>query len=154
MAQLITQPYKNIEINIAYRNYNLQTKFNSNSFQRNPLTPVNRIFVNTNIEILKHWDWDFTVSWSGKSRIPNTAQNEVEWQLKSSSDPFLVANSQLKFEPNDTWNFYLGGENLFNYQQSNPILGAENPFQENFDASLIWGPIFGRRIYGGFKLQF
>lgn len=154
MAQLITQPYKNMELNIAYRNYNLQTKFNTNSFQQNPLTPVNRIFVNTNIEILKNWDWDFTVSWNGESRIPNTAQNEVEWQLKSSSDPFLVANSQIKFEPRNTWSFYLGSENLFNYQQPNPILDAKNPFQENFDASLIWGPIFGRRVYGGFKLQF
>ena len=33
------------------------------------------------------------------------------------------------------WEFYLGSENVFNYQQGNPIVDATNPFSDKFDAT-------------------
>ena len=42
-------------------------------------------------------------------------------------------------------------ENILNFKQQNPIQDAIQPFSENFDAGLVWGPIFGRIIYGGFR---
>ena len=39
------------------------------------------------------------------------------------------------------------------YRQGNPIIGWENPFQRDFDASMIWGPLAGRKIYLGFRLR-
>jgi hypothetical protein len=32
-----------------------------------------------------------------------------------------------------------------------PVIAAEDPFGEYFDASLIWGPVHGRKIYAGFR---
>ncbi len=46
---------------------------------------------------------------------------------------------------------YLGAGNLLDFKQGNPILASDNPFGDYFDASLIWGPIFGRKIYFGFR---
>ena len=46
---------------------------------------------------------------------------------------------------------YLGGENLLNYTQQNPILSSEDPYGEFFESALIWAPIFGRMIYGGVR---
>ena len=46
---------------------------------------------------------------------------------------------------------YIGAENILNYRQQNPIQNAFNPYSENFDAGLVWGPIFGRIFYGGFR---
>ncbi len=46
---------------------------------------------------------------------------------------------------------YAGCENITNYTQKNPIIAAGEPFSDNFDASLIWGPLTGRMFYGGFR---
>jgi outer membrane receptor for ferrienterochelin and colicins len=50
------------------------------------------------------------------------------------------------------WELYVGAENLGNYTQKNPIIEAENPFGEHFDASMIWGPIQERKFYLGVRL--
>jgi hypothetical protein len=46
---------------------------------------------------------------------------------------------------------YTGVENLGNYKQSPVIIDAEDPHSDYFDAGLIWGPIFGREWYIGFR---
>ena len=48
---------------------------------------------------------------------------------------------------------YIGGENLTNYTQPDPIIGAENPLGPDFDASLIWGPVMGINIYAGIRYK-
>lgn len=48
---------------------------------------------------------------------------------------------------------YTGVENLLNFTQSNPIISAQNPYSEFFDASIIWGPITGRMFYVGLKYK-
>jgi hypothetical protein len=60
---------------------------------------------------------------------------------------------------------YIGVENALNVRQSEPIagvvdhlnnhqfLGADDPgFVSNFDATRVWGPIFGRMVYLGINL--
>jgi hypothetical protein len=49
------------------------------------------------------------------------------------------------------WNFYLGGENLTNFRQMNPIVDAANPFGSDFDATRIWGPVMGINVYLGVR---
>jgi hypothetical protein len=49
------------------------------------------------------------------------------------------------------WDFYLGGENLTNFKQKNPIIDAANPFGSNFDATRVWGPIIGINVYAGVR---
>jgi hypothetical protein len=49
------------------------------------------------------------------------------------------------------WNIYLGVENLFDFRQDNPIIDAASPRSDNFDATMIWGPVHGRKIYGGLR---
>ena len=48
---------------------------------------------------------------------------------------------------------YLGGENLSDYRQERAILSFENPLDEYFDSSMIWGPIQGRMIYVGLRMK-
>ena len=46
---------------------------------------------------------------------------------------------------------YLGGENLLDFMQHDPVIAADDPFGDYFDSSLIWGPVHGRKIYAGFR---
>jgi hypothetical protein len=52
----------------------------------------------------------------------------------------------------DKWDVYLGAENLLNYKQRDAIIGAEDPFGQYFDASLVWAPLFGANVYLGFRM--
>ena len=104
------------------------------------------------------WNADFTVQWVGPQRIPrpdgqfdNRAASELE-------DDFVVFNGQVSrvFAPGI--DLYLGVENIMNFKQQNPIVAWDlaydngQAFQENMDASLVYGPIFGRMFYLGGRL--
>jgi len=154
MGQFIIEPTRSLEITLAHGFYDVQSKFDRANFSRNPLSPAHRTFANSEWKISDKWTWDATISWIGKSRIPSTADNEPEWQLDDWSDDFWLVNSQIKFTPNKKWDIYLGAENLLNYKQPQPILDTDNPFGDNFDASLIWAPVFGRMVYSGVKVNF
>jgi hypothetical protein len=51
------------------------------------------------------------------------------------------------------WDMYVGGENLFNFTQANPIMGAADPFARGFDATMVWGPVAGRMVYTGLRYK-
>jgi hypothetical protein len=46
---------------------------------------------------------------------------------------------------------YLGGENLTNFMVRDAIISAENPQSDTFDASQLWGPVFGRMFFVGVR---
>jgi hypothetical protein len=48
---------------------------------------------------------------------------------------------------------YLGGENILDYRQDNPILGADDPFGPSFDTTFVYGPIFGSMYYAGLRFK-
>ena len=62
--------------------------------------------------------------------------------------PMLYAQVTRRFKG---WDVYVGAENLTNYTQKNPIIGADNPRQAMFDASCIWGPLMGIKAHVGFR---
>ena len=51
------------------------------------------------------------------------------------------------------FDWYLGIENALNFTQENPIRGVDNPFGDEFDASMIWAPVMGRKIYSGIRIS-
>ena len=48
---------------------------------------------------------------------------------------------------------YLGGENITNVRQKNPIIAADDPFGANFDTTFVYGPIFGSMYYAGLRFK-
>jgi len=99
---------------------------------------------------LKKWQFDFTTQVNGDGRIPTTESNPGKYQRGTSSPVYVILNAQVtKFFKR--WEVYLGGENLTNYKQKDPIIAADDPFGPYFDSSLIWGPIDGIMVYAGFR---
>ena len=95
---------------------------------------------------LKKWQVDFTTQFNGGGRMPTPNGDLWEKEFK----PFTILNAQVTryFR---TWSIYFGGENLSNFKMDTPIIDAGNPWGENFDASMTWGPVHGMMIYGGFR---
>ncbi len=99
---------------------------------------------------LKKWQFDLTAQLNGDARITDTRKNPSQYQLDEYSPVYPIINAQVsKFFKR--WEIYLGGENLTNYKQDNPILASDDPYGKYFDASLVWGPIVGTKIYAGIR---
>ena len=52
------------------------------------------------------------------------------------------------------FSLYVGGENLTNYRQPNPVVNATNPWAATFDPTLVWGPVHGIMAYAGIRMNF
>lgn len=136
---------KRFDVRLAFRWYDVKTTYGTELLTK-PLIASERAFINGAYHGRKHWKFDATLNWQGKKRIPGSS---------SPSNDFLILNAQISKSFKERLDIYLGGENLLNFKQKNPIVSSEDPFNSNFDSSLIWGPIFGREFYGGvrFKIQ-
>ena len=49
---------------------------------------------------------------------------------------------------------YIGCENILNFTQEEPIISWQDPFNQYFDISNIWGPTKGREFYFGTRITF
>jgi outer membrane receptor for ferrienterochelin and colicins len=116
-----------------------------------PLVSANRAFINLAYQTRNYWSFDFTFNWQGQKRIPFTGSNPEPYQLDDYSPNFYVINAQVSKNWKKKFEIYVGVENLLNFRQEDPILASDEPFSPYFDASMVWGPVFGRNIYGGLR---
>lgn len=152
-AELNLEPLRKLEVRLAYRYFDVKTTYGGQLLQR-PLVSHNRAFISLDYSS-NGWKLDFTANYNGRKRIPNTAGNPVQYHLPAYSPDFIVMNAQIsktmgRKHPMD---LYIGGENLGNYLQKNPIVAADRPFSPYFDASPVWGPVTGRMLYAGWRLR-
>lgn len=136
----------------AYKYYDVRTTL-AGELRRVPYISRDRLFFNLEYATkFEKWKADATVQWFGRKRLPNTSDKPEIFQQDGFSPDFVLVNAQIS--RGFRWgNIYLGSENLLNFKQDNPIIDAENPFGENFDASIVWGPVPGRLVYVGLRYK-
>lgn len=152
-AEFNFKPIKRLEFRMAYRWLDVKTQYKTGVLMQ-PLTAKHRGFINVAKETRKnklgsYWKFDITAQWVGKQRLPQTLENPEAYQRGEYSSDYLLLNGQITYLLRKKWEFYLGGENLTNYKIANPIVASNDPFSKYFDASMVWGPVFGRMIYLG-----
>ena len=137
----------NLQMRLGYKKNKSISTFNRVEKQL-PLQPEERAIINFSYKTISDkWHFDITANYIGRSRIP-----EINIVADNVSPPFSLFNSQITRKW-DNLDVYIGGENLTNYTQPNPIIDVENPLGDDFDASLIWGPVMGRNIYVGIRYK-
>lgn len=99
---------------------------------------------------LKKWQFDLTGQLNGGGRMPTPDAVNPLWEPDFKA--YTVVNAQIT-KYFRRWSVYVGAENLFDYKQAHPIIDAENPRGENFDGSMVWGPVHGRKIYAGLRFN-
>lgn len=99
---------------------------------------------------LKKWQFDLTGQFNGGGRMPIPDIAKPLWNTDFGA--YTVVNAQVT-KYFRRWSIYVGAENLFDYKQKHPIIDAENPRGDNFDASMVWGPVHGRKIYAGLRFN-
>lgn len=150
-SEFIYEPAKHLEFRVAYKYQDVKTTYGNQLLTR-PLVSRDRILLNAAYATrFDKWKYDATLKWFGQQRLPNTQSNPEPLRMISYSKPYYTFNAQIT-RAFKKWETYVGVENLFDYVQTNQIIDRENPFGNNFDASMIWGPVMGRVIYGGIRV--
>jgi hypothetical protein len=149
---------KGVNLRLAYKHYNVMTQYLSGE-KENPLVPKDRIFANVAYETEKkggkngQWKFDATYNWLGQQRFPSTEDSPVEYQLSKYSPTVGTLNFQVTKVFSPKFEIYLGGENITNEKQENPIVSADDPFGPYFDTTMVYGPIFGSSFYAGLRFR-
>ncbi len=143
------EAFANFDIRIAYRMFDVKSDYATGLLSK-PLLSKHRAFINLAYEVEDNWLVDFTLNWQGAKRLPSTMENPVEFQRGEYSPSFVMGNAQITKVFGD-FEFYVGGENIFNYRQDDAIISNDDPFGEYFDASIVWAPLFGINSYIGMR---
>ena len=148
---------KHLNLRSAYKFYDVKTDYLSGSFQK-PLQAKNRFFGNLEYETHvsdkgQQWKFDYTFNWIGEQQLPNTVSNPTADRLPEFSPSYSLMNAQITRTFSPTFEMYIGGENIGNYKQEKAIIGSNNPFGPNFDASVVYAPVFGQMYYAGLRFK-
>ena len=149
---------KNLDFRLAYKYYDVQANYISGK-REVPFIPKNRGFANMSYATNKtekggFWSFDLTYNLVGSQNLPTTASNPQEFQLGAKSSAFSTLNGQIAKNFNEKFRVYLGAENITSYKQNRPILDAQNPFGNYFDAGMVYAPIMPVNIYLGVDFKF
>ncbi len=150
------EPRKRFFVKTAYRYVDTRVTYRGSLLEK-PMISTNRAFINFSYETRnEHWQFDFTTQFNGSKRLPVRMSSPYGTLYESRSPDFYNLLGQItyltKFKRSEL-HIYLGVENLLNYKQANPIVDAGNPYSKYFDASMVWGPIYGRMIYAGLRFK-
>lgn len=152
-SEISFMPLAKFNVKLAYRLFDVKTTYSDQLLEK-PLISRNRAFGNISYEF-KGWKFDYTITYSGKKRLPSTAANPAAYQRPAYSPSFIMMNAQLSktIGTKNPFEIYIGGENLTNDIQKDAIIAADQPFSPYFDASLVWGSITGRMFYFGMRFS-
>ncbi|WP_426291953.1 TonB-dependent receptor [Dyadobacter endophyticus] len=160
-AEANLTPVKRFELKLAYRLFDvkqtIRNVYDQNTLQPRMMVSRDRVLFNAGYALpYDKWKFDATVQWNGKRRLPymgHVPDHHVPTDLTSTQAPsFYNFNAQIT-RTFPKWDIYLGGENLANFRQKDPIMGAGDPFGQHFDAGMAWGPVVGRMIYAGMRYK-
>lgn len=156
-AELQVEPVKGLQVKGAYKHLDVRTTYD-NGLLPKPLTPSNRAFLNLGYaSAFDKWRADFTVQWFGQRPVAHLGNDATHTHGAGAAavyyaPRYAALNAQLT-RAFKRLEVYAGVENLTNYRQPNPIESADFPFSPNFDAAMVWGPVYGRLTYAGLRYR-
>ncbi len=142
-------PVRGLSLTAAYR-YNIVRQFTGGRVQEKPFTYRFKGLLTLSYKTpLELWQFDLTAQLNGGGRLLANGDDAAA----TSFPAYGQLNAQIT-----RWfrhcSVYVGGENLTNYKQRNPILHAAHPWSEQFDATQVWGPVHGAMAYAGIRINY
>ncbi|WP_064196966.1 MULTISPECIES: TonB-dependent siderophore receptor [Emticicia] len=154
-------PMPRLEFKLAYRYSDVWQTLGKSLGQeitvRKMFVPRDRVLFNVGYALpFDKWKFDFTVQYNGIRRVPNLSTTYIHTSYESMPIRYAPAFANINAQISRSfrrWDVYLGGENLNNFTQKDPIVTPDNPFGSRFDAGSAWGPVVGRIIYFGTRYK-
>ncbi len=140
--------FRGFTLTAAYRLMDAKTTYNG-VLREKPLTGDYKGLITASYQTpLRKWQFDLTSQFNGGGRMPDASQSNPLWG--SSFRSYTILNGQVsKFFR--TWSIYAGAENILDFMQMHPVISPESPWGKDFDATMVWGPVHGRKFYIGVR---
>jgi outer membrane receptor for ferrienterochelin and colicins len=150
------EPRKRFFIKTAYRYVETKVNYKQGLLQKS-MVSAHRAFINFQYETKNNrWQFDLTTQYNGAKRLPMTDSNPTPYQRAKYSPGYFNLLGQITYlvkVKKVEFNLYVGVENLLDYRQPNAIVASDLPYSKYFDASMVWGPIYGRMMYAGLRFK-
>ncbi len=139
-----------LDVTLAARYNDVKVTMNNVLAQKPFVSKFKGLFTISYATKFNKWQFDLTNQYNGIMQLPDTQQNPEKYRRADKSEAYFLVHSQItrRFKHLDV---YVGAENLGNYTQHHPIIGADDPYGYYFDSSMIWGPLTGRMFYAGLR---
>ena len=147
-----TSPFKGFTLTLTGRYTDARQTLRHQASDVKPMTSRYKGVLNMQYATnLNKWIFDFTASVNGPCKVWDFMRktNSLYSDGYTPAYPLLYAQVTRRFKGFDV---YVGGENLTGYTQPDPIIAASSPYSSDFDASCIWGPLMGVKVYAGIRL--
>jgi outer membrane receptor for ferrienterochelin and colicins len=151
-AQMTFAPVNRLSVMAAFRINDVKTTEGGKLRQKAMVNAYKGLLTLAYATKFDKWKFDITGQLNGPARLPDTQKMPSSLQRPGSSPAWfnLLAQVTRKFK---NFDIYLGGENLTNYRQMDPVTEYWKPFHTHFDASMAWGPVTGISIYAGIRFM-
>lgn len=146
--------FEGFTVTAAYRMNDVKCTYNGELLTK-PLTSKYKGLLTASYKTPNgKWQFDGTLQLNGGGRMPKPYQlaGTNEWSWDEEFDAFEQVSAQIT-RWFDNWSIYIGGENLTNFKQKNPIINGNDPWSGYFDSTMIWGPIHERMFYAGVRFK-
>ena len=145
---------RGVNVKLAYKINDVKTTYNG-VLTEVPLVAKQRGLVSIDYKTNnKKWLFNWTTQLVGQQRLSDRKETPHDFFHNHSYTPFspryTLSNASInRFFKNIE--LYSGIENMFSYTQHNPIIAANDPTSIYFDATQVYAPMMGRRIYAGLR---
>lgn len=153
-ADLALEPLERFTVNTTFRYTLAKASYEGKGLMDRPMISRYKAVLNLQYATrLSRWIFDGTVSLNGPCTVYDFMRD-----LRSTDGELLYASGKTPVYPllylqvtrrMKGWDIYIGGENLGGFRQKDVIISA--PGKSSFDASQVWGPIMGAKIYAGIR---
>lgn len=150
-AEISAEPVERFDITLAFRFNDVKATYHGDLLEAPLTSRYKGLMTFAYATKFDKWKFDITGQLNGSVRLPDTRMNPEEYRKPENSPvyPVIHAQASKRFK---YFELYIGGENLTDFIQKDPIIASNDPFGDYFDASMVWGPLLGRRFYVGIRL--
>lgn len=151
--------FRGFNASLAYRFTDSKTTYRdaqgNSTLRERPLTSRYKALCSLQYKTRKEkWQFDATLALNGPGRMPDPyVTDNGEWSWDREYKAFPQLNAQVTYNILRNLSIYVGGENLTNFTQKNPIIAADKPWGNDFDPTMTWGPIDGWMLYAGLRFN-
>ena len=148
------EPVDRLEAKVAYKFTDVKMTFVDGELRSRPLVARHRGLLTLGYESRnERWMFNVITQLVGPQRLPDNSQvpKELLTNHPEYSPTYALVNAQVTHKFKNNFEIYVGGENLTNYRQSNPIIASDDPFGEYFNGMQVYAPIMGTVGYVGLR---
>jgi outer membrane receptor protein involved in Fe transport len=148
-------PLPGLDVKFSYKWNDVRATFEKGGLMLQPLVARHRGLIGLDYTTRdKKWSFNSHVRIVGPQRLPDNSKipHRYTHDFPEYSPVYATVNLQITRHWKKT-EWYIGGENLNNFQQHNAIIAAEDPLSPFFNGSQLWAPMMGTVGYMGVRFS-